>query len=138
MRRKFVAGELDVACILMEMSIITQRSRKFFEKLAMALMYTTDIDKETELNKLCYHSVKKDLGALGFVVKSSIEQNDFCLFGKSLPDLYFYKDFGGNIVQAGLLKRVLIDDIVAKQLEYGVVGGFNLKKSYPQIFADMI
>ena len=61
--------------------------------------------------------------------------------------IYIFKDFGGNVVHAGLLKRILSDDTVDEDVhkEYGIVGGVvefklqpDLKKFYPQIFADMV
>ena len=58
------------------------------------------------MNQLQYQRIKNDLSNLGFLVKTSIDHNDFCMFGKSLPNLYFYKDHSGNIMKAGLLKKI--------------------------------
>lgn len=147
MKRKLAQGDLDITGVLMEMTKLVQSNRKFSEELALTLTHTTTIQKEVEITQLCYQNIHKDLTALGFVVKTTIGHNDFCLFGKSLPDLYFYKDFRGNIVRAGLLKRIWSDDTVDEDLykEYGLVGGVvefktqpDLKKFYPQIFADMV
>ena len=76
-------------------------SRTVSEKLALVLT------QEVESNQLQYKIIKNDLSRLGFLAKTSLDHNDFCMFGKSLPDLYFYKHHSGNnIVKAGLVKKI--------------------------------
>lgn len=82
-----------------------QQSRKTAERLAYILShYTMDLDKETRLNTLYYKVVSPELSNLGFVVKSHIEHSDSCLFGKSVSDLYFYKE-NGSVVLATLMNE---------------------------------
>ena len=114
--------------------------RTVSEKLALVLTHTTKPEKEVELNQLQYQIIKNDLSNLGFLVKTSIDQNDFCMFGKSL------KDHGGNIVKAGLLKKICSNEFeelgdeeictVGGVVEFKI--GSDVKKFYPQMFADMV
>ena len=105
MKKKVVSGDVTAVDLMMEM-LAFPSIRTVSEKLALVLTHTTKPEKEVELNQLQYQIIKNDLSNLGFLVKTSIDQNDFCMFGKSLPDHYFYKDHSGNIVKAGLLKKI--------------------------------
>ena len=89
MREKLTQGELDITRVLMEMTKLVGGNRKLSEELALTLTHTTSIQKEVKINQLCYQNIHQDLAALGFVVKATIAHSDFCLFGKSSPDLYF-------------------------------------------------
>ena len=75
--------------LMMEM-LAFPRMRTVSEKLALVITHTTK--PEMELNQLQHQKIQSDLSNFGFLVKTSIHHNDFCMFEKSLPDLYFYKD----------------------------------------------
>ena len=145
MKKKVVSGDVTAVDLMMEM-LAFPSIRTVSEKLALVLTHTTKPEKEVELNQLQYQIIKNDLSNLGFLVKTSIDQNDFCMFGKSLPDLYFYKDHSGNIVKAGLLKKICSNEFeelgdeeictVGGVVEFKI--GSDVKKFYPQMFADMV
>ena len=142
MKKKVASGDATAVDLMMEMMemLAFPSIRTVSEKLALVLTHTTKPEKEVELNQLQYQIIKNDLSNLGFMVKTSIDQNDFCMFRKSLPDLYFYKDHSGNIVKAGLLKICSneFEEIctVGGVVEFKI--GSDVKKFYQQMFADMV
>ena len=85
------------------------------------------------------------LQELGFIPKPTIEQCDICVHGKSLMDMYFYKD-GGAVVKSAIIRKFEdLEDNDSDGDNSGVVGGVaefkcsgNLKTHYAQTFADMI
>ena len=89
MKTKLANGDVIAADLMMQMITFTKSSRKVSEKLAVVLAHTTKLDKEVEMNQLQYQLIKDDLSNLRFMVKTLIVHNDFCMFGKLLPDLYF-------------------------------------------------
>ena len=111
------------------------------------------ITKKVQQNQHYFKHIEHELRALGFVVKFHIEQNDYCLFGKSLPDLYFYKELTYNMIKVGLLTKVC--DKSQDESENEQVGEYrgcsivdavaqfksqssDLKKFYPQMFCDLV
>ena len=89
-------------------------------------IYQKNINKEVQRNDICYQHIKESLDRLGFISKTSIDHCDICKFGKSLMDLYFYKDCGAT-VNSAIIKKLEEDD-------YGDFTEYN----YAQIFADMV
>lgn len=118
---------------------------KVVEKLAdIECRYQVDINKVTQRNDICYSHTKAALNELDFISKQNIEQSDFCLYGKSMIDMYFYKDCGATVNSAVIKKLENYDDKGGH--EFGVVGGLaefksdggNMKRHCAQIFADMV
>ena len=58
-------------------------------------------------------ALKTELELRGFTVNYKYSQTQFCVFGKSLPDFYFYKD--GEHIQAGVV--VMRDDDEDEEVE---------------------
>ena len=65
------------------------------------------VSKEIQKNDWIISSLKHELESWGFIVNYFYSQSDFCLFGKSLPDFYFYKE--GEEVQ-GVMVATLQDN----------------------------
>ena len=143
-------GEVETTALLVTIASIQQQRRSVLDRLAVLLSsYNMRISKEVQQNEHYHTLVKDELRSLGFVVKSHIEQSDFCLFGKSLPDLYyFYKESTGSKAKVGLLMK-LADQIPTEQDSadgHGVVGAIAQFKSshsdsprfYAQVFSDLV
>ena len=118
---------------------------KLLEELAnIECNYQIDITKEVQKNEICYKRTKAALNKLDIISKENIEHCEFSIFGKSLVDLYFYKDSGG-IVKSAVIKMLEDCDDGAQGEDYGIVCGlaeFKVQKGifkahYAQIFADM-
>ena len=56
-----------------------------------------DITKEVQRNEFCYDHVQSSLQELDFVSQPSIEHCKFCIYGKSLMNLYLYKDCSATV-----------------------------------------
>ena len=104
------------------------------------------ITKEPQQNQFYLNYIQEELVALGFVIKPNIKQSVFSLFGKSLPDLYFYKESGKSVVGAGLLTKYSNKDPDKEENGYGVAGAVtqfkshstDMEKHYPQVFSDLV
>lgn len=88
-----------------------------------------DINKETQRNEICYNHTKAALNGLDFISKQTIEQSDFCLYGKSTIDMYFYKDCGATVNSAVIKKLENYEDEDKVGYKCGVVDGFAEFKS---------
>ena len=127
---------------------ILNRVNKATQKLAdIECKHQVDIDKEVQRNNICYNHTKAALNGLDFIAKQSIEHSDFCLYGKSTIDMYFYKDCGATVSSAVIKKlENCKDEDKDEDCEFGIVGGLaefksdsgNMNKHYAQIFADMV
>ena len=110
--------------------------------------YKMEVSKETQRNEFCFKLMSDVLTRLNFVCKPSIETSTACLFGKSLMDMYFYKNGGGSIVSAGIVKKLEGAGARARTTSHGeavisAVAEFkceasNMKVHYAQTFADMV
>ena len=102
MIKKLDEGKIESSGLIVTMMSIQQQYCKVVDKLSLVLSsYHMTITKNQHY---CKH-VEHELRALGFVVEFHIEQNEYCLFGKSLPDLYFYKESTNNMIKVGLLTK---------------------------------
>ena len=104
--------------------------------------YKKQVSREMQRQDFSFHHVKGPLNDLGFIVKGSVEQCSICQYGKSLVDMYFYKD-GGGIANCALVQGQP-DEMESEQHE-SIVGGVtefkideNLNTCFAQIFADMV
>ena len=104
--------------------------------------YKKQVDREIQRNDFSYEHMKESLHDLGFVVKGSMEQCSICLYGKSLVDMYFYKDNAG--IRCAVLQTQ--DEAVENNEEHvSIIGGVTefkigegVKTCFAQIFADMV
>jgi len=90
---------------------------------------------KTQLNTPHYKMVSPELINLGFVVKLHIQHSDFCLFGKSVPDVYFYKH-GSVVVLAAVMSEEKTNTCIGAMAEFKQQDK-DLKKHYAQAFTDM-
>ena len=60
--------------------------------------YKKDVNREMQRNDFLYIHLKELLKELGFIVKANIKQCSICRYGKSMLDMYFYKDSGKSVV----------------------------------------
>ena len=104
---KVNGGEVGTTALLVTITSLQQQCHRVLDRLSVLLSsYNMKISKEVQQNGNCYTLVQDELCSLGFVVKCHIEQREFCLFGKSMPDLYFYKELTGNKAKVGLLMKL--------------------------------
>ena len=97
--KKSLRSSSHTSPIVLSWSLACQQSRRTAERLASLISnHSMDIDKEVQLNTMYYRMVSRELSELGFIIKAHIEQSDFCLFGKSVPDIYFYKEHGSVVL----------------------------------------
>lgn len=125
---------------------------KLLQKMAeMECIYGKPVNKEIQRNDFCFQHVKRPLNDLGFITKSTIEQCNICLFGKSLIDLYFYKD-KGTTVNSAIIKALDEDQHASDHEELknditnheGIICGVtefkseDVKVHLAQMFADLV
>ena len=67
------------------------------------------VNKEVQRNDWIIAAIKGELASKGFRANHSYPQTNFSVFGKSLPDFYFYKE--GKHIQAGVVVMMENDDI---------------------------
>ena len=105
----------------------------------IALIYQKHINKEVQQNDICYQHIKETLDRLGFISKTSIEHCDICKFGKSLMDLYFYKDCGAT-VNSAIIKKLEEDDCddLTEYNNEGVAGGEGVVGGVAEFKVDNI
>ena len=120
---------------------------KVTEKLAdIECRYKVDMNKELKRNDICFSQTKAALNGLDFISKNSIEQTDFCVYRKSMIDMYFYKECGATVSSAVIKRLEKDNDDDTGGDEYGEVDGLakfkfdfkNMKNHYAQVFADMV
>ena len=126
-KQKLQGGDVEKREVIEAFDTLRAENLQLFEKVFdMEDKYKVDVTKETQRNDFCYQLLNDPLSKLNYVCKPSIENTDVCLFGKSLMDLYFYKD-GGSTINAAVLKRYETDietDIdVMQSAGDGVVAG---------------
>ena len=95
------------------------------------------------LNELFCSKVEGVLTNLGFTVSKTLPGSQFCIFGKSQPDLYFYKCKNTGSLKAGFVKYFSCDKEEA--IENEVLGNVikfkistELEKFYPQMCTNMV
>lgn len=114
---KVNGGEVGTTALLLTIASLQQQSHRVLDRLSVLLSsYNMKISKEVQQNENYYTLVQDELRSLRFVVKCHIEQSEFCLFGKSMPDLYFYNELTGNKAKVGLLMK-LADQMQPESLE---------------------
>ena len=80
--------------------------------------YKKQVSREIQRNDFSYEYMKESLNNLGFVVKTTMEQCSICQYGKSVVDMYFYKD-DGEMIQCAVVEG---QDVENEQ-HVGIVGG---------------
>jgi len=142
-KQKVKGGSIEKPEMIEVFDALKSKNVQLLEKvLDMKNNYRIDITKEIQRNGICYQLLSDPLSKLNYICKPSIENSDICLFGKSLLDLYYYKD-GGSTINATVLKRYETDVSV---IGNGVVGGlaeFKVEgtckfQQYSQTFADLV
>ena len=105
-------------------AILYQENYNLLRKLIeIKSNYEKDVKKEPSRNDFCYQHLKMALQELGFIPKRTIEQCDICIHGKSLLDMYFYKD-GGAVVKSAILRKFeSLEDNALYGGNSGVVAG---------------
>ena len=101
------------------------------------------VSKEIQKNDWITTSIKGELESKGFHVNCTYSQTNFSIFGKSLPDFYFYKE--GKHIKAGVVAMMQNNDNEEVDINMPVhlTGGtteFKTEQSnkfWPQMFADM-
>lgn len=124
---------------------LMQENQKLQRKLVdINEKYSKEVKKENQRNEFCYDHLQDILRQFGYVSKPSIDHCNIRTYGKSLLDLYFYKQ-GGAVVSSAVIKKFDNDLDVDHSNNAGVVGGVaefkitgNLKTYYAQTFADMV
>ena len=93
------------------------------------------VDKEIQKNAWFGDDLRKLLQEKGFTVKTTFTHNDFSVFGKSKPDICFYRTSAG-ILQAGIC---IPEDATVKgaAVEFKV-STRSEEKQYAQTMANMI
>ena len=148
-KQKMQGGDVEKPEVIETFDTLRADNLRLFEKvLDMEEKYKVDVTKETQRNDFCYQLLNHPLSKLNYTCKPSIENTDVYLFGKSLMDLYFYKD-GGSTINATVLKRYETDidvmqlasfngnGVVAGVAEFKVEGTSKLQQ-YSQSFADLV
>ena len=149
-KQKVKGGSIEKPEMIEVFDALKSKNVQLLEKvLDMESNYRIDITKEIQRNDICYQLLSDPLSKLNYICKPSIENSDICLFGKSLLDLYYYKD-GGSTINATVLKRYETEvDVVmqsASVIGNGVVGGlaeFKVEgtckfQQCSQTFADLV
>ena len=149
-RQKVKGGRIEAPQVIEVFDALKLEKLQLLEKvLDMEGEYRVDITKEIQRNDFCFQLLRDPLSKLNYICKPSIENSDVCLFGKSLMDLYYYKE-SGSTINAAVLKKYETDIDVAMQsacvMSDGVVGGiaeFKLEgtsrsQQYSQTFADLV
>ena len=108
-KQKMQGGDVEKPEVIETFDTLRAENLRLFEKVFdMEDKYKVDVTKETQRNDFCYQLLNHPLSKLNYICKPSIENTDICLFGKSLMDLYFYKD-GGSTINAAVLQRYETD-----------------------------
>lgn len=87
------------------------------------------MSKEVQRNDFCYTHLKPALEELNFITKPTIDHCDACLFGKSILDLYFYRNSRG-VISSGIIQKIIGEVVEFKS------DSVDMKTHYPQAFAD--
>ena len=91
---------------------------------------------ELPLNQLFCSKVEGALTNLGFTVSKTLPGSQFCIFGKSQPDLCFYKCKNAGSLKAGFVKYFSCGEVEAVENE--VAGSVIVEEFYLQMCANMV
>lgn len=122
----------DTTKFLKHVHTYNEQSGKTLSRLVeLHHSYQKQVSKEIQRNDFCYTHLKPALDELNFITKPTIDHCDACLFGKSIMDLYFYKQ-SHEVISSGIVKKV-----VGGVAEFKSDSG-DMKTHYAQAFADAV
>ena len=120
-------------------SVILLELGKQWEKLDQVAF---EIDEELLLNQLFCSKVKGALTNLGFTVSKTLPGSQFCIFGKSQPDLCFYKCKNASSLKAEFVKDFYDKEEAVENEVAGSVIKFKIstepEEFYPEMCANMV
>ena len=131
-----------------EEAIIKQTANKFAVKQShillewtqkLRMLHTLQIGKEIQKNEWFEQYLEEELKKEGYEMMTEYSHNQYCIFGKPRPHIFFARNWLGEIT-AGVVMQPEPDEFLNTELSGGTIECKvkDLSGSFPQAIANMV